>query len=65
MVKNSANINKAKNHLSSQLIVHKTIMAYDVLNASPGLRQTQKCSEVKPVIVITKPFLVFGMRQGV
>jgi hypothetical protein len=50
---------------SSQLIVHKTIMEYDVLNASPGLRQTHKCNEVKPVIVITKPFLVFGMRQGV
>ena len=65
MVKTSANINKAKNHLLSQLIVHKTILAYDVLNASPGLRQTQKCSKVKPVIVITKPFLVFGMRQGV
>ena len=65
MVKNSANMDKAKNHLSSQLIVHKTIMEYDVLNASPGLRQTHKCNEVKPVIVITKPFLVFGMRQGV
>jgi hypothetical protein len=35
MVKNSANMDKAKNHLSSQLIVHKTIMEYDVLNASP------------------------------
>ena len=65
MVKNSANMDKAKNHLSSQLIVHKTIMEYDVLNSSPGLRQTQKCSKVKPVIVITKPFLVFGMRQSV
>jgi hypothetical protein len=29
-------MNKAKNHLLSQLIVHKTIMEYDVLNASPG-----------------------------
>jgi len=52
MVNISANINKTKNHLSSQLIVHKTIMEYDVLNAGPGLVQALqwKSGEVKLVL---------------
>ncbi len=39
MVINFTNINKTKNHLSSELTEHKKTTTYDVGNSSPGLGQ--------------------------
>jgi hypothetical protein len=59
MVNNSTNINKTNNHLSPQIIEHKKkhkkkqnkTTAYNIVNC--GLRQLQRCSDVKPVNDIT------------
>jgi hypothetical protein len=49
MVKNSTNMNKTNNHLSSYLTEHKKkTMTDDVGNPGPGLGQAQKCGRVKP-----------------
>jgi hypothetical protein len=59
-VNNSANINKANDNLSCQVVEHK--MAYD--DEYLGLRQTQKYGGVKPVYgVSVLSFLIFGSEK--
>jgi len=47
LVKNSNNINKTNNDLSTQIFEHKKNMTYDNGNPDPGFGKVHKC--VKPV----------------
>ena len=50
MVKNSTNIDKTNNHLSSVNSPNtKKATTYDAENTGPGLEQTQNCGGIKSI----------------
>jgi len=58
MVNNYTNINKPDNHLSPQLIQHKTNTTEDVVNTDPGLEQVHTCGKVNLVMGPNPPLLI-------
>jgi hypothetical protein len=64
MVNDFTNINKTKNHVSSQILEQKNkTTTYEVGNPGPGWGQAQKCGGVKPVNGIITLLLVVFCRK--